>query len=247
VKPHQQVVQICHKLETRRKSLRVRGHCSGCGETRLVNKPLVVEVQPTDTPRPDETLAGAGEPVACLDLDNFRRFLIQRLRALDPPQEREGFSSRVNRLRDRGILPKNISSLMLTHSTFRNLTYYEDYKCTRTEVQLLQLIERALRDYFRRECRVDLFHVELTFPMRSNEYFFAALCAASSGTLSAVRLIQADGPERPPKRSVARRASVPAAPRGVAPGHLPSQSPVQTCRLQSRMFYKKSLVTRVSY
>jgi len=152
VKPHQQVVQICHKLETRRKSLRVGGHGPGhgpgCGETRLVNKPLLVEVQPKDTPRSDESLARAGESVAPLDLDNFRRFLIQRLRAIDPPQEREGFSCRVNRLRDRGILPKNISSLMLTHSTFRNLTYYEDYKCTRTEVQLLQLIERALRDYF---------------------------------------------------------------------------------------------------
>jgi hypothetical protein len=50
VKPHQAVVQNCHKLVARNKSVRIQGECSHCGQRRLLNKPMVVEGHTGPTP-----------------------------------------------------------------------------------------------------------------------------------------------------------------------------------------------------
>ena len=147
VKPHQQVVQICHKLVTRNQFARTQGECSRCGKKRFLNKPMARKSdssKPSLLEPPDRSKPSIIQP----DLDSLRRFLIQRLRALDPSQQREGFARQVIRLREKGVLPGNIANLMLAHSSFRNLAYYEAYECVPIEAQILALIDTALRIYF---------------------------------------------------------------------------------------------------
>jgi hypothetical protein len=146
VKPHQQVVQICHKLAARRRSVRVNGKCQHCGDRRFLNRPMTIEnsEHPTQPQKQSTVTEGAFKPP---DFDDLRRLLIQYLRTLDYPHEREGFSRQVIRLRDQELLPWNVAALMLTHSSFRNHAYYEAYECTTIEAQIIALIDAALRVY----------------------------------------------------------------------------------------------------
>lgn len=146
VEPYPQVVQICQKLVARNKSVRMRGECSRCRQRRLLNTPIVIEGHRGATSLQEQPTVTEGA-IKPPDFDNLRKLLIQRLRTLDSPREREGFSRQVIRLRDQEVLPWNVAALMLTHSSFRNHSYYEAYECTRIEAQILTLIDSALRGY----------------------------------------------------------------------------------------------------
>jgi hypothetical protein len=148
VKPHQQIVQICHKLEARQKSARTYGKCPICGRSRLLNKPLEIVDENRKTPSPKQPPTVADQSITPSSLDSLRRFLIQRLNILDSSQENEGFTPKVIRLRNEGVLRWNIAALMLTHSNFRNRVHHEAYECTPIETEILRLIDTALRAYF---------------------------------------------------------------------------------------------------
>lgn len=148
IRPHQQIVAICHKLAARGSIFRSPGVCSAGSESRLINK---ASDQRLRIPSRDD--AAPVPTITAEQLDAFRRRLISILRKLDQTQTHahEGFSAWVSRLRDESKIPQNTACLILSYAGFRNLVVYSDYILTPEESRIVNLIQHELQIWLHSE------------------------------------------------------------------------------------------------
>jgi hypothetical protein len=148
VRPHQQVYQICQKLVGRGLVDRIKGVCDQCGRELVINSSRMANAdRATRIPvRPTPNI----HAVTPATLDELRRFIIQKLNAIDPSNGREGITKRIIRLRDDERIPWNVASLALTHCAYRNRVVYDAFVIDERESQILRLIDAVLRDFFSR-------------------------------------------------------------------------------------------------
>lgn len=146
VQPHQQIVQVCNKLDQRHETLRSSGICSRCGKSRLINNPTdrsesgARESSPRTPPSLGQVDAGW--------LDERRRQIVRILNRLEGCTPKgEMFGKHVSRLRDAGTLPGDIAALMMTLTAFRGLVLYEEHPLTETEADILRLAWVALEKW----------------------------------------------------------------------------------------------------
>jgi len=153
VKPRQQVNIICRDLKQRGRLRRERAICPECKRQKILNtliglnnKPQPDEIKKMSEVRENEAQYHASYRSAAESLDSIRRQLIEIINQLDPVQNqrlrnaaREGFSDRLTRLADSGIIPTNIMISMRMLNAMRNAAVYRECLIDDKDEELIDL------------------------------------------------------------------------------------------------------------
>jgi len=153
VKPRQRVNIICRDLKQRGRLRRERATCPECKRQKIINtliglnnKPQPDEIKKMSEVRENEAQYHASYRSAAESLDSIRRQLIEIINQLDPVQNqrlrnaaREGFSDRLTRLADSGIIPTNIMISMRMLNAMRNAAVYRECLFDAKEEELINL------------------------------------------------------------------------------------------------------------
>jgi hypothetical protein len=153
IRPRQQVNSICRDLTQRGKLRRESAICPECKRQKILNtiiglnkKPQPDEIFKVPEVRENEAQHHASFRSAAESLDSIRRKLIEIMNQLDPLQNqrlgnaaREGFSDRLTRLADSGIIPTNIMIIMRMLNAMRNAAVYHECQFEAKEEELSNL------------------------------------------------------------------------------------------------------------
>jgi uncharacterized protein YutE (UPF0331/DUF86 family) len=132
VKPRQTINMTCRPLAKAGILIRQKSYCSGCEKSKITNK-LTKGINNSFAKVATKSL------LSDIDVVALQRQLIKLLDHFDLTGEKDSISQRIGKLRDKGVIPGNITVCMRSINGFRNLVIHEDYKLNDNEKKIVEL------------------------------------------------------------------------------------------------------------
>lgn len=148
IEPRQQVNQIAHKLATKHKIIRQRGHCASCTKIKTINAlirpdttvPLARELMPALENRGDDSESVRASAVQDFDIEHARTEVVRICHAVwkkhrddSPPHS---ISVVINALKYDDVLPPHQANMMLTLCNLRNVHVYDNMQLGPREITI---------------------------------------------------------------------------------------------------------------